>query len=886
MKLEAIRQQYPQYNDLSDAQLVDAMHKKYYSDMDREDFYRRVGFTDTLHVDESGQRVYDLDAAAATHSDRFSVTDPGTWPYIGAGLEWLGESAIKGGSKLLRGAASFPFDLVGADETAEAVRKFIPRVEGGGAGTDAAGTVLQYAAPASVGYKAARGAASLATASRPVQYIAGLAGAGAGDTVATVPDEAVTVGDLVGGPTDIKESDSAIVKRAKVGAETLPLGPVGDVAGGAGRRVVDAFRGTKRMNSMLGHKLREGVKETGGDPQVVAQRLNEAARRTQGPEQAGYRPTTGTASGEESLLAVERGVSAEPRMVRRSQENREALTDGALAAIETTGKPEAARSFFQREMGTRHADEALQRTQQLLKEAEQELSARVGAARSTGTGADAARASEDLDQVTRNQLKALTARKNAKFDAIDPNYEKPADQQAFDEMVETITTPASRGDIAQVPSDIRQALSAMKDEGGVTMGELSDLRPRISAAISQARANQDGALLQKLGPVMDYINHQVDELAARGDQTAAEAMDFYRREFAPKFRSAVGGRFRKAVRRDAQLPSETGRMFLAGPKEGAAQLRNIIAASPEQGMQAARDYLSSQLAMRLSVATEKNAGLATRKFMRDYSATLDQFPEVRKELGRTARELETKAKRVSGLTESVRKKQNDIKLTEREKQQQAARYFLNASPDAAVAKAFSSADSAGAMGELRRQAAKDPNALKGLRAAAKEHLRNILTNPSAGEDVAATVNRVNKAFNNEKTLGTLRKIFSPTEIARLRNVQNRLNEMASIDRRVTSNSITNQLSQDSERARILLSSMYGIVQGRGIYTITNWIGNLLRGGVTAKELANRLIQDAMLDPDLAATLLRGDTPHARRELKGYITNNYPTALADSEQDEP
>lgn len=40
-----IRQKYPQYEDLSDQQLADAMHAKFYSDMPREEFDQRIGLT-------------------------------------------------------------------------------------------------------------------------------------------------------------------------------------------------------------------------------------------------------------------------------------------------------------------------------------------------------------------------------------------------------------------------------------------------------------------------------------------------------------------------------------------------------------------------------------------------------------------------------------------------------------------------------------------------------------------------------------------------------------------------------------------------------------------------------------------------------------------------
>jgi hypothetical protein len=42
--LADIRQQYPQYGDMSDAALADALHKKFYSDMPRDQFDAKIGF--------------------------------------------------------------------------------------------------------------------------------------------------------------------------------------------------------------------------------------------------------------------------------------------------------------------------------------------------------------------------------------------------------------------------------------------------------------------------------------------------------------------------------------------------------------------------------------------------------------------------------------------------------------------------------------------------------------------------------------------------------------------------------------------------------------------------------------------------------------------------
>jgi hypothetical protein len=43
MNIQEIRQKYPQYDDMSDQQLADSYHGKYYSDIPKEDFYSRIG---------------------------------------------------------------------------------------------------------------------------------------------------------------------------------------------------------------------------------------------------------------------------------------------------------------------------------------------------------------------------------------------------------------------------------------------------------------------------------------------------------------------------------------------------------------------------------------------------------------------------------------------------------------------------------------------------------------------------------------------------------------------------------------------------------------------------------------------------------------------------
>lgn len=72
--IQEIRQQYPQYNDLSDQALADSMYAKHYSDMPKEDFYQKIGMSspsmpeeDKLPtVDVSGNKTLQNAKGAAT----------------------------------------------------------------------------------------------------------------------------------------------------------------------------------------------------------------------------------------------------------------------------------------------------------------------------------------------------------------------------------------------------------------------------------------------------------------------------------------------------------------------------------------------------------------------------------------------------------------------------------------------------------------------------------------------------------------------------------------------------------------------------------------------------------------------------------------------------
>ena len=93
MNIQDIRQKYPQYNDLSDKELVDGLHGKFYSDIPVNDFYQKVGFQ-AAPVQQGPKLLPDTD----TSSDfmRGLKNAPGQFEsVVGGGQALMGLAAKK-----------------------------------------------------------------------------------------------------------------------------------------------------------------------------------------------------------------------------------------------------------------------------------------------------------------------------------------------------------------------------------------------------------------------------------------------------------------------------------------------------------------------------------------------------------------------------------------------------------------------------------------------------------------------------------------------------------------------------------------------------------------------------------------------------------------------
>ena len=83
VQLAGFRQRYPQYNHLSDAQLMDAFYKKLYSDLTREEFDKRMAAAKSAIDPEN---LAQLEKAVADIRVPHPWATLGTWASIAFGI--------------------------------------------------------------------------------------------------------------------------------------------------------------------------------------------------------------------------------------------------------------------------------------------------------------------------------------------------------------------------------------------------------------------------------------------------------------------------------------------------------------------------------------------------------------------------------------------------------------------------------------------------------------------------------------------------------------------------------------------------------------------------------------------------------------------------------
>jgi hypothetical protein len=91
-KLVKIRKDFPEYNGMSDAELADALYKRFYSDMPRQQYDTKIGLKDD-------DQINIIDESRADWSRRTTALATLFMPplvvfVVGAGLFWAGQGFV------------------------------------------------------------------------------------------------------------------------------------------------------------------------------------------------------------------------------------------------------------------------------------------------------------------------------------------------------------------------------------------------------------------------------------------------------------------------------------------------------------------------------------------------------------------------------------------------------------------------------------------------------------------------------------------------------------------------------------------------------------------------------------------------------------------------
>jgi len=956
MDIIQFRQQYPQYDKVDNQTLSNNLYNKFYSDkVSKEEFeYKFLGPTKVTQK-EPGSGQLEIDIYAATEGDPLKK-------YALKSLNLTTVPLLKAGREIVSSLLQLPFDLTGKEEISKKIDETIPEIKTSGTMQDIASILVQYGLPSTAAFKGSQlllNSKKLKEAipilnklkgkpQKIIEYISGLTGAALADFVVTNPQDAATLGDLVGGPTDIQAADSNIKKRAKVGAETLVAGPVADVvlsnviqptvsfAGKVLDQIKTPFSKSKMQENVASNIAKEAnilKKEDGKffvDEPARDSLINTLQDNITRAQEIGVKPTTGTISKNIGLIGLEKSLASKAEtsglFFDRKVSNIKTLNQELDKLRIRPGASISSQDFVQATLKEKDIK---------IREAQDDLSELINDLQNSFPSGMKSQASLRLDKNISDELVRVTNQKNDLYKAIDPNLELKIDpnlkvdvqgiDKSLKEVLKEITS--KQGTIDPTPARIK-SFSFIRDlenylkgnkipknkvigfvpvqqkikpqkERSLSYGDLQNIRPYLSDAIRESRGDikLGGEVANRLGQLKEVVDNLVEEIAKRDDafgQRAKRAFDFYKNTFVPKFRTSVGNEFaRKYKQGAAAIPaSQLASKFIypnkGGALEAAENLKKIIDGSENEvtAVAAVRDYLISDLANYITGTKGQLIPSRINKFIDNYQEILNRFPSIKKEIVEYKNKFGQKVKALEDFQQKFDNARGLLSDKTRLRQLTAAELFLNKNPVQAVATIFSSPNPKQLMQETLSFLKQDKSgdAVEGFKKAISEYIDQSTRGKSLPGDIDAYYikkSSVESLYNNPSTKAALDLIYSPQEMKILKDVRDQLVNMDAINAQVISGSPTQPLQEANNRLRIVLASWYGIVKGRGVFAISKWISNTL--GFNPTEVAEKILVDAMLDPELAIKMLQEDLPKNAVPLskwfKTYILNNVLADLA-------
>lgn len=336
-----IRQKYPTYDDLSDDQLADALHRKYYSDMPKGEFRSKIGMGDAGEPKQEEGSGLALNTTAGVNE--------GIYNTLGAPVDlsrWLINKGIEGANALGADLPSIPSDSFGGSESISSMFGAVGVPEPKDIVAATPGERIARATGQGVGYTVTPGA--LVGGAQRANVLTGKA--------LDVAKKALGTGSSVGELTANTIVGATSGAGAQTAMEATPdeydtvAGIGGGLAGGAAGAVLTAvpamLRGGARAVSDAAAPLHQSGRERLAAQQIADEATNVGAVKAALADQAdelvpGSEPTTFQLTGDMGLGALERGSAAKnPDRFNQRRADQNVARRAALEGVQTEGAPE------------------------------------------------------------------------------------------------------------------------------------------------------------------------------------------------------------------------------------------------------------------------------------------------------------------------------------------------------------------------------------------------------------------------------------------------------------------------------------------------------------------------------------------------------------------
>jgi len=824
---------------------------------------------------------------------------------------------------------------------------------------DVASIIGQYGSPALGVTKLT----NLTKLPKLVKYPTNVAGVSASDIAVTNPDKAATLADVFGAdsfPTKINEDDSNLEKRLKVGAESLGIITGIDTIGAGIKAVIpksikDSVSvpfSDEAQKELLSKNIAESVyksdpekfpadiynKNTKLPDDVTEKLIKNIDEAVETAESVGAKATTGTASQNVGIIALERGVSTSKNtsmaMTNRQQDNMIGMTQALDDSMKI--KDTKAISEF-----TEEASSALKFEQNLseqlkinVQEAIDETDNLISTFKNFGKK-DPSILSSNIDEVLKKDLTKLVTNKNNLFNNIDPKGTVILDKGKLREGVKDAILgkpvlnlkgkriPFTNTTVNKLTKNVLndkntgsilnnlKKLSNPKSKTSLRYLQLAKIRPILTSKINSylKDPNYNGEVVARLAKLKQVINNYTDDLINNADpvvaQKASDAMNYYKNTFTPAWKEGIGKIFKEGIAKgNPFFPSATASKFIIGKPSGGSketinQLNNIIKrASKTEDAQAkviddVNDYLLYQFAQKVTGKNNKTNLESVKRFIENNRQILKtpEFSNANKIIQGAKRELQVQGNKILSNNSKLKELQKQVSQREKDIANKTLNNLINQDPSAFVASTLRLPleKALKAIKEAKALVRGNNLAEKGLKDAYIDYAYDALTkgsrNTMTGDIVTDAITKYDDFIRGD-VAKIYEEILGKNGLDIVRKVHTTLKTFNNLNiKAVTDSGTANLLAQTLNNSRIFLASMYGIIKGGAIFRLSELLSKAF--GFTPKATMEDLLIRTFLDPELGKEMLKRANgqkikPFAAK-MKLYILNNLPELQETSEQ---